>query len=141
MALTLCALRYADSSHALLKGAIMHWQARYKNGELVTQEVDGISADRLNRQQLESFSLMFENREVFTLHLDPDQSFFYRRRTEMDQGSEVQRVCHVIGTRKGEAQSVIYIFEDGHIAMAGAFREDHPWFYSPEFLSHELQAP
>lgn len=114
----------------------MHWRATYKNGETVTEE-DGVSSDRLNREQLASFSIMAGEREILTVRMIPGRKLFYRRRVEQSQGGPV-RACHIVGWFAGDSLTALYVFEgDGTIEMVGEFDDQHPWHYRPIFLPHE----
>jgi len=115
------------------------WVAKYRDGQFVTQHKGNgemMSADNVDRKLVESFSLLNGEKIIFTLHLDPGQRLIYRRRVEQNVGGE-QKVCHLVGWRGDIAQSICYVFEDGQVEMAGAFREDHPWFYSPNLREFE----
>jgi hypothetical protein len=74
-----------------------------------------------------------EARIVFALHLDEGQRLIYRRRVRKSVGGG-EFVVYLVGWQKTIAnhnvQSISYIAESGEVHMAGAWRDDHPWFYS-----------
>jgi len=123
---------------------MFHWMARYKNGAVVKQyNSDGlqVSSDSIDRDQLERFILLNDNKPIVILHLDDGQKLIYRRRVELVEGqSEI--ACHIVGWRKkiGEeiTQSILFVFEDGHIEAIGDFQENHRWFYQPTLREFEL---
>lgn len=121
------------------------WLATYKDGTVFDSNRDhDLSVDRLDRKQLERFELVDgAGNSIARLHLDPGQRLIYRIRTQMGQGTGKKFVCHLLGwqqTVNGKSvQSILYIFEDGRIEMAGRFREDHPLFYAPALRRFELE--
>jgi hypothetical protein len=121
------------------------WRAIYKDGTAFDSSEDrDMSVDRLDRKQIERFELVDGvGHCVARLHLDTGQRLIYRRRVEMAQGSTGASVCHLMGwqqTVNGQnVQSILYIFEDGRVEMAGKFREGHPLFYAPELRRFELE--
>lgn len=118
---------------------MISWLAKYKDGQVLTQHTgDGekVSSDNIDRSLVKSFSLLDEDKIIFTLHLDPGQRLIYRRRVAKPVGGQ-DEVCHIVGWRSDVAQSICYVFDDGHVEMAGAFKNDHPWFYSPNLRDFE----
>lgn len=128
----------------------MCWAAKYRDGFVVNQfGADGIevSPDTLKfRDEIESFALWdFDTRKtVLTLHLDPGQKLIYRRRCWQRAGEEKPyQVVYLVGWRRtvaGECiQSIAYVFgEDGHVELAGRFRENHPIFDAPKLRPFEI---
>ena len=97
-------------------------------------------------------------RKLLHLHLEPGQRLIYRRRVERTVGSEAPTVCYMIGWQQTlwdksdcdpeadgrhilwhpiNVQSIAYVFENGTIELAGKWREDHPWFYSVQYVPNE----
>ncbi len=119
------------------------WRATYKDGTILDASKDhDLSVDRLDRKQIEHFELVNQaGKSLMTLHLDPGQRLIYRRRVDKVTGAP-DFVCHLLGWQQTvggqNVQSILYVFEDGRIEMAGRFREDHPWFYAPELRRFEL---
>ena len=114
------------------------WIALYGDGSIVKQynaerEPKEISVDILNKDNIDTFFINNDNGDVvLAFHLDENQRLIYRRRVSF--GAE-EAVCHLVGWQMtvGETniQSIVYCFEDGRLEIAGKFREDHPWFYTP----------
>lgn len=124
------------------------WVAQYRDGTVVNQyDKDGKerSYEHLERDRISAFALYDQEsrRSILTLHLEPDQKLIYRRRVEQRVGqADPTEVCYLVGWRRtanGECvQSIAYVFEkSGRIELAGRFREDHPWFYSPSLRAFE----
>ncbi len=120
------------------------WRATYKDGSVFDASKDhDLSVDRLDRKQLGQFELVNgTGRSLMTLHLDPGQRLIYRRRVTMAQGGKPS-ICHLLGWQQTfggqNVQSILYVFEDGRIEMAGKFKEGHPWFYAPELRRVEVE--
>lgn len=114
----------------------MKWEARYTDGTTLPQYHEDGRENRyadIDRARLASFAVLSDDgqRLIFEMHLDPRARLIFRRRVE--QGPGHRMVVHMIGWQRtvgGEnVQSIAYITECGEIHMAGAWREDHPWFY------------
>jgi hypothetical protein len=122
---------------------MFHWIARYKDGAIIKQ-LDGdkhISSDDIDRNKLSEFILMDDSDPIIHLHISEGQKLIYRRRIEITEGiGEI--ACHLVGWRKkiGEKilQSILFIFEDGHVEMMSDFQEDSRWFYQPVLREFEL---
>jgi hypothetical protein len=121
------------------------WRATYKDGTVFDKSKDdALSVDRLDRKQLKQFELVNQTgKSLMTLHLDPGQRLIYRMRGDLDRGTGKDLVCHLLGWQQTvggqNVQSILYVFEDGRIEMAGRFREDHPWFYAPKLRRVEVE--
>lgn len=124
----------------------MKWIARYNDGEILPQYNEDGSENKyadIDRGRLTEFALVDNSNEpVFALHLDPGQRLIYRRRVEMRTGVG-EFTVYLVGwqmTVGGQnIQSIAYISEDKQIHMAGAWRDDHPWFYSIQTVPCEEQ--
>jgi len=124
----------------------MKWLARYNDKTELHQVNDDGSENRyvdINRAKLESFALYSdEGRHLFELHLDQGQRFIYRKRVEQRTG-ESPFAVYMVGWQKTvngvNVQSIAYVTESGQVHMAGAWREDHPWFYSVVPVSCEVE--
>lgn len=103
------------------------WTAKYKDGKVIEQDVNGGSYDDLpDKDNIVEFMMMHVmdhpdkpgkklQYPVFTLHLDePGKKLIWRRRWEIVPGMG-QQICHLVGTRRlvgGEVvQNLCYIFE------------------------------
>jgi hypothetical protein len=121
----------------------MKWIAHYNDGTTLAQYNEDGSENRyqdINRDKLIAFTLWNDNKLSLALHLQPGQRLIYRKRVEKKSG-EPDIMVYLAGwqqTVNGEnVQSIAYVTQGGEIHLAGAFKEDHPWFYSPEFLDFE----
>ena len=97
------------------------------------KQADGtvLGYDQIDRKQLSAFSLVQGDKEILKLHLEEGQRLIWRKRQFMAAGEETKTI-HLVGwqkTIKGEnVQAIAYVFDDGHIELAGAFKENHPVF-------------
>jgi hypothetical protein len=117
----------------------MQWIAIYKDGTDLKQYNEDGSENRyqdIDRTKLDSFVLYQDiAKPLLWIHLETDQRLIYRRRVEkrMDGTETVVYLAGWQQTVKGQnVQSISYIAPDGSIHQAGAFKEDHPWFYPVE---------
>lgn len=119
----------------------MQWVASYKD-KTYLKSSEGAAYRDIDREKLERFSLISDDqRVIYTLWLDPGQCLIYRRRVFKTVQSET--VWYLVGwqqTIQGRnVQSIAYLSEDGlRVNLAGKFREDHPLFYSVEYIPEEL---
>ncbi len=90
-----------------------------------------IAYDNIDRSRLSAFALVKDDKEILRLHLESGQRLIWRKRCFIAP-SKKEIVVHLVGWQKTagneNVQSIAYVFEDGHIEMAGAFRENHPLF-------------
>jgi len=115
----------------------MQWVAQYNDGsELSQYNADGSENKYANidRERLLTFGLFDNSGDLkLAIHLDPGQRLIYRRRVEHRTGHQPITV-YMAGWQQTIAgqnvQSIQYLFPDGSIHSAGAWREDHAWFYS-----------
>lgn len=120
----------------------MNWTAHYNDGTTLNQ-YNGDNENRyqdIDRSKLTCFVLSNDEKLLFAVHLQPDQRLIYRKRVEKKAGLP-DTVIYLAGwqqTVNGQnIQSIAYVTEGGQIHLAGEFKEDHPWFYSPELLPFE----
>jgi len=117
----------------------IQWKAVYDDNSYLNQE--GNKYTDIDRSKICFFELYRDNKLVLRLHLDENKKLIYRKRVAMSMFTKKTEEVHLVGWQqkvKGEnIQSISYIFEDGHIEMAGQFRENTQWFYSVKFLSEE----
>lgn len=124
----------------------IQWRAIYSDGEILPQYNEDGSENKyadIDRTRLSSFELSLEGRVLFCLHLDPGQHLIYRRRVELPVGGS-PLVVYLVGwqmTVNGQnVQSIAYVSQDGEVHLAGAWRNDHPWFYQIQPVPEEQDA-
>ena len=129
----------------------MKWIARY-NDDTELRQFDETGENKytdVDRSKLKSFALYMddykEKQKAIEIHLSEGQRLIYRKRVEIRTGDK-KTVCYMVGwqqtVNQKNIQSIAYVFRDTafkrcRIEMAGAFQEDHEWFYSPELLEIE----
>jgi hypothetical protein len=123
----------------------MQWEARYNDETTLPQYNDDGSENRyadIDRARLASFALLADNLTVIEVHLDPGARLIFRRRVAQAPGGETTCV-HLVGWQRTIAgqnvQSILYVMPDGDIHMAGAWRDDHPWFYAAQSVTCEQE--
>lgn len=124
----------------------MKWEARYNDNTSLPQYNPDGSENKykdIDRARLASFAVLADDgRLVFEMHLDPRARLIFRRRVEQSAGGN-RMVVHMVGWQRtvgGEnVQSIAYITECGEIHMAGAWRDDHPWFYPAQSVPCEQE--
>lgn len=115
----------------------MDWVARYNDGTSLSQYNEDGSENSyfdIDRRKLSSFELTNSaGGFLLCLHLDPDQRLIFRRRV-MKRSGYADVVVYLVGWQMSlggrNVQSISYLTEKGEIHVAGAWRDDHPWFYS-----------
>lgn len=133
-----------------------NFYATYKDGtrQMLT---DTFSYDHLKHADIVSFTARIgPKQELFTIHLQPDQHLIYRHRGLAQVGNptpeqlaklEVEPNIWLMGWRqniKGTSiQSITYIVDYPNnlgfqLHQAGAWNNDHPWFYKPSFRKFEV---
>jgi len=127
---------------------MVYWIACYKNGSSIKQD-ESQNYDNLDRNNLEAFILMFEDKPVLTIWLDNKQ-LIWRLRREIKPGLGEIRV-HLVGWREqvgGQVQQTLfYIFEQYDneketfpiIHVSGKFdRERNRFMNEPKFREFEV---
>ncbi|MCP6727577.1 MAG: hypothetical protein KJI69_06215 [Patescibacteria group bacterium] len=118
------------------------WKAVYPEGCLNQYNEDG-SVNKytdIDRSKLHSFELHKGEQLIFRLILEEGQRLIFRRRVAQNLKGD-KFVVYLVGWQKtigGEnIQSISYVFEDGHIEMAGQWKEKSDWFYAPNLIKEE----
>jgi hypothetical protein len=119
------------------------WLAIYIDGTTLQQyNADGSENKYLNieRDKLKQFVLLRDNEPKVVIHVDQNKKLIYRMRTAANNKGIIERV-YLAGwqqrTNGMNTQMISFLFEDGHIEIVDKFRENHPWFYSVNFIAEE----
>jgi len=130
---------------------MVSWVACYKNGTTVPQGKDG-GYEKLDRDNLEAFVLLFEDKPIFTIWLDEDRGLIWRLRRELIPGGGEIRT-HLAGWRQNISgkviQSLAFIYEQYSpktkkeifpvIHLAGKFdRQRNRFMNDPKFRAFEV---
>ena len=122
----------------------MHtWRAVYSDGEILNQyNEEGIANQYpdIDRQRLVTFEIWEKEKLIFRLHLEESRRLIYRRRVAQNMLTGKKVVVFLVGwqtTINGEnVQDIAYIFEDGHIELAGKWKADRQ-HYAPNLIECE----
>jgi len=127
---------------------MVYWVACYKNNTIIKQD-EGKSYDSLDRNNLEAFVLMFEDKAILTVWLDNKQ-LIWRLRREIKPGIGEIRV-HLVGWREqisGQIQQTLFYvyeqYEEGKeifpiIHVSGKFdRQRNRFMSEPKFREFEV---
>ncbi len=119
------------------------WRAVYEDGSGISQIENDGSTNKyqdIDRTKLKFFELWKENKLLFRLHLEEGRRLIYRRRVTINMNARVKWVVYLIGwqqTIQGRnVQDIAYIFEDGHVELAGKWKDDRT-FCAPNFIDCE----
>ena len=119
------------------------WKAIYSNDKSLNQYNEGKVSKYtdIDRKLLKFFELYNEGKLFLRLHLGDGKRLIYRKRVSQEIGTGKKRNLYLVGWQKkvkGEnIQSIVYIFEDGHIEIAGKWDEESRFFYSPNLIKEE----
>lgn len=119
------------------------WIAGYNDGtQLMQYELDGSENKYtdIDRSKLIQFILFRADKPAVVIHLDKKKKLIYRmRRAQNNKGYE--EVVYLAGwqeKRNGmNIQSIIFLFNDGHVELLDKFHENHLWFYAINFIPDE----
>lgn len=119
----------------------IYWKAVYKDGTNLPQfEEDGRENKYpdIDRSKLAGFEIrkaeMDKDRLLFKLFLDPGRKLIYRRRVleryKFGKGLQAipkKEVIYLVGWQatigNRSVQDIAYVFEDGHVELAGQWKE------------------
>jgi len=118
----------------------------YNDGEerRLGKQADGstLKYENIDRSRVSAFCLEKDGQVILKLYLEEGQRLIWRKREYQPVGGDIKTI-HLLGWQKkvgGEnLQAICYVFEDGHIEMAGRFRENHPVFDKIELLPSECE--
>ncbi len=120
------------------------WKAIYNDGKELPQYNEDGSANQypsINREKLVQFVFIIDGKPKVIIHLDKNKRLIYRRRVAQALFDKKLKVVYLLGwqeTKNGVNQQMICaLFQDGHVEVVDGFREDHPWFYSVNFIKEE----
>ena len=123
------------------------WKAIYSDGKSLNQYNEDKSVNKytdIDRTALKFFELYNGNKIIIRVHLGDDKRLIFRRRVSLSMNSTITEVIYLIGWQKTigkeNIQSISYIFEDGHIEMAGAWNEESPFAYAPNLIKEEKES-
>lgn len=108
-----------------------NWRVTYKDGSSLPQFNDDKTENSyisIKREKIDKFTFLNDGKEIFTLVLErPTQKLIYRKRTFYRPFASVESqyvIVFMIGWHENingkSIKSICYIYEDGHIEMAGA---------------------
>jgi hypothetical protein len=120
----------------------IQWRAIYNDGTSLDalDAIDGYAS--IDRARIVSFILVKNNTPLVTIHLKPGQRLIWRKR-EFYHSNGTKDTVHLAGwqqTVKGQnVQSILYVFEDGRVEMAGAWDEEHGLYGAPILTENEAE--
>ncbi len=121
----------------------LKWKAVYSDGKSLNQYNEDGSVNKypdIDRTILKYFELYGEDKLILRIHLEKERRLIYRRRVAKSLNGK-QTVVYFAGWQKTigneNIQSIAYIFEDGHIEMAGQWKGKSNWFYAPNLIKEE----
>ena len=95
----------------------------------------------IDREKLSAFALFRDDKKIIKLHLDEDGKRLIWRKREYKRPGKSTNTIHLLGWQKTvngkNVQSIAYVFDDGHIELAGRFKENHPIFDKVELIDEE----
>lgn len=120
------------------------WKAIYLDGSSLNQYNEDGSFNKytdIDRSLMEFFEFYGEKGLILRVHLGDNKRLIYRRRVTQDALRGIIGVVYLVGWQKTigseNVQSICYIFEDGHIEMAGKWDGDSPFAYAPNLTEGE----
>jgi glycerophosphoryl diester phosphodiesterase len=119
------------------------WKAIYDGGESLSQfNLDGRENKYtdIDRKKITQFVLYRDKTPVVVIHLGGKKRLIYRMRRALDNHGN-QEAVYLAGwqeKRNGtNIQSIVFLFEDGHVEILDRFYEKNLWFYAINFLPDE----
>jgi len=120
------------------------WKAVYSNREVLNQYNEDGSCNQypdIDRDRLEYFDIVEGDKLIFRLHLEAGRRLIYRKRVAQDMMSGAKTFVFLVGwqaTVNGKnVQDIAYVFEDGHVELAGKWKSDSRWLYAPNLIECE----
>ena len=122
----------------------LKWKAIYSDGKSLNQYNEDGSVNKyteIDRTILQFFELYKEDKLILRVHLGDGKRLICRSRATMNTRGRVTERIYFAGWQKTvggkNVQSICYIFEDGHIEMAGAWDETSQFAYAPNLIKEE----
>lgn len=119
------------------------WKAIYNNGMRLPQFNEDGSENKypeIDRSRLSAFEIYNMDKLILRIHFEKGRRLIYRKRVSRGLSGK-QQAIYLIGWQQTIAgqniQDIAYVFEDGHIELAGKWKEDHRWFYAPNLIAVE----
>ena len=121
----------------------------YENGDRI-KLLENVSFDDISREGMKNIETKIGNAVLFTLHLEEEQKLIFRKRGRTSPGIEekdnIEPIIYIVGWRQKvggkDIQSITYICDwptkGFQIHQAGKFKDDHPFFYSPNLHIEEV---
>ena len=123
---------------------MVEWKAIYSNGDELPQYNEDGTENKytdIDRDILDKFVLYKEDKPLLVVHLGGNKRLIYRKRAAVHPGCKVAEAVYLVGWQEKNngtnIQQISFLFEDGHIEVVDRFYEEHPWFYSINFLPEE----
>lgn len=127
--------------------AKLFWVARYTDGTVYPQHIDGIeqSTQNIDKSRLASFCLYdIGGNKLIEQKYKTGQRFMYRCRTALKAGQDVIERVHIIVNETDLSRYVVFVFEsDLHIEISdfvkdGELTQDNQLQYAFEFLPYDM---
>ena len=114
----------------------IYWETVNKNNEILTEH--NIVYKDIDRKNVKKFSLKNGDTELYSITLEPEDSFLYRRRVKTDGSTE--EVCYIIAKFTSVGKKIAFIFpQSDSLVIKDNFIGNHRWFYpvvTSEFEIH-----
>lgn len=122
------------------------WQAVYVDGKTLSQKNEDGTENKytdIDRSRLTFFNLYEGTKLIFRLSLEDGRRLIYRRRVSANlYTGNIKQVVYLVGWQKTingqNIQDIAYIFEDGHIELAGRWKGERT-FTAPNLIKQESE--
>lgn len=142
--------KYIDIDRSLLKYFELYQKIEKKSYTIQLEIEKSFSSSKVIGKEAISYKVVEEPRKhektklILRIHLGDDKKLIFRRRVSLNISSTSRKnteIIYLVGWQKNvngkNVQSICYIFEDGHIEIAGQWKEDSEWFYAPNLIKEE----
>ncbi len=121
----------------------IQWKAVYDDGKELPQVNEDGSENKypdIDRSKLAFFEIYKEEKLIFRLHFQEGRRLIYRRRVSVNAMTKETHAIYLVGWQAivggRNVQDIAYIFEDGHVELAGQWKEGRV-FYAPILINEE----